>query len=58
MKKVYIQPQATMAENVDDVMLCSSNGVYADDLGIVYGGVDEDGQKDPDARQQDLWEDE
>lgn len=58
MKKRYVQPLAAIEADVDYEMICESEGVYADDKGIGYGGVDGDGQKDPDARQLNLWEEE
>ena len=35
-------------------MICSSPGV-ASDTGIGYGGVDEEGVKDPASRRYDVW---
>lgn len=41
------------------MMVCGSQGVTSADVDIDYGGVDEQGDKDPSARRrQDVWEDE
>ena len=59
MKKTYITPiTAYMAATADEVLTIAS-GVYSEDEGIEYGGIDEDGTKVPGARRhQDLWYDE
>jgi len=39
------------------VMVCGSKDITSD-KGIDYGGVDEEGEKDPASRRHDVWEDE
>ena len=46
MKKIYIQPQTDVCEMLPAQIIAAS-GVTAPDQGIGYGGVDEDGSKDP-----------
>ena len=50
MKKIYIQPRikVTYWDTVD--FICGSQDITSDQ-GINYGGVDEGGVKDPDARE-------
>lgn len=58
MKKTYLQPSTEMVIIGTTTMICGSQGVTSD-KGIDYGGVDEDGTKDPSSRrQQDIWEEE
>lgn len=54
MKKTYLQPSAEMDYMETESMICSSPGV-ASDTGIGYGGVDEEGVKDPASRRYDVW---
>ena len=37
-------------------IICGSKDINADDKDIGYGGVDEEGSKDPDSRRVDMWE--
>ena len=57
MKKQYIAPMIETDRDEEQQMLCSSP--ISSDLGIGYGGVDEEGELDPDARGYtfDVWED-
>lgn len=59
MKKNYIQPSVLTAEVELSTMICRSKGVRSNQ-DIDYGGIDEDGGKDPASRQkaQNIWEDE
>ena len=61
MKKAYIEP-SVMVEDVESTeMICSSNGVTSSGATeeITYGGIDEEGTKDPASRRhRDVWEDE
>ena len=57
MKKKYLQPSVSMDNMALQVILAVS-GVTSD-KGIGYGGVDENGTKDPSSRRSmDLWDDE
>lgn len=61
MKKTYIEPSVMVANIRTSMMICVSDGVTSggDAKGIDYGGVDEEGVKDPASRRQyDVWEDE
>ena len=57
MKKTYFSPETTVVSMAMAQMVCQS-GVTS--KGIGYGGVDEDGTKDPAARRRrrDAWDDE
>ena len=59
MKKTYISPEITV-EIWDCLLLQSASGVTGimnDRLEIGYGGVDEDGSKDPSANHFSGWDD-
>lgn len=57
MKKVYIIPGITFVSyQVEAIMQNGSGGVNAPDQGIDYGGVDEDGSKDPAAKGFSVWD--
>ena len=57
MKKIYSAPVAEIMSTEMEELLVGS--VTSAEKGIDYGGVDEDGTKDPSSRrQQDIWEDE
>lgn len=61
MKKAYIEPSVMVNYIGTAMMICGSDGVTSggDVKGIDYGGVDEEGTKDPASRRQyDVWEDE
>ena len=55
-KKKYMEPAIEQILMDDEVELLS--GSVTGDNGIGYGGVDEEGDKDPDARWYDLGDDE
>lgn len=57
MKKVYSRPTAECSV-VQLGHLLTVSGVGDPDRDITYGGVDEEGVKDPASRRQDLWEEE
>jgi hypothetical protein len=58
MKKTYLQPSTEMVILGTTTIICGSQDITSDN-GIDYGGVDENGEKDPSSRrQQDVWEDE
>ncbi|MBR4388711.1 MAG: hypothetical protein IKT00_05995 [Prevotella sp.] len=54
MKKAYIQPQVEVYTWTSDMTMAGS-GVTGDN-GIGWGGVDEEGNKDPDANSFATWE--
>ena len=57
-KKLYIQPQ-TEIQLVDFTNMLLDGSVTAPGQGIGYGGVDEEGEKDPDVKGEswtDIWE--
>ena len=58
MKKVYIAP--TMGKNIDmDItLLTTSTSITGMDDEIGYGGVDENGEKDPSSRFYQGWNEE
>lgn len=60
MKKKYETPETMFVVTELPTMVCTSGGVVgegtADD--IDYGGVDEDGDKNPASRRQNAWDDE
>jgi len=57
MKKTYLQPSVEMSNMETEQMICDS---VTSNNGIGYGGVDENGMKDPASRRyrNDVWEDE
>ncbi|MBP3842319.1 MAG: hypothetical protein J6E29_01600 [Prevotella sp.] len=59
MKKKYETPKTMFVVTDLLTMVCASGDIKgegtADD--ITYGGVDEEGVKDPASRKQDVWED-
>ena len=58
MKKIYLQPSCVMVETNLNSMICGSQGVTSE-KDIDYGGVDEEGTKDPASRQyRNEWEEE
>ena len=58
MKKTYLQPSTEMVIIGTTTMICGSQDIKSDN-GITYGGVDENGEKDPSSRRQrDVWEEE
>lgn len=57
MKKEYMQPSVMMVQTRLAMIICDSQGITSD-KGIDYGGVDEDGTKEPAARRYSVWNDE
>lgn len=59
MKKRYMAPESLLVETELLTMVCTSGGVKGKGTGgdIGYGGVDDEGKKDPAARRYDVWED-
>ncbi len=59
MKKTYLKPTTEVVKLGTTMMVCTSDGVTSE-KGIGYGGVDEEGQKDPASRRRrrDAWDDE
>ena len=57
MKKIYFQPNIEVVRTQAVNMICGSKDVQSD-KGIDYGGVDEEGTKDPSSRRIDNWDDE
>ena len=56
MKKTYIEPSVEMDGMEPETIICGS---VTSAMGIDYGGVDENGTKDPASRRQwDAWENE
>ena len=60
MKKRYMAPESLLVETELLTMVCTSGGVKGEGTGsdIGYGGVDDEGKKDPAARRYDVWEEE
>ena len=60
MKKTYRRPQIEVAEIELTLFVCGSQDIKSSNDEITYGGVDEQGTKDPSSRRQrrDVWEDE
>lgn len=62
MKRLYIEPCTTIETTELHTIVCTSYGVSGnsgsgepgEDIG--YGGVDNEGKKDPAARRFDVWE--
>ena len=57
MKKTYLQPSIEMESLGTESIICASQDITSD-YGIDYGGVDEDGGKDPASRRSDVWAEE
>ena len=57
MNKIYVCPQLTISA-VELSHLLMDSGVSDPEKGIDYGGVDEEGQKDPASRRRRKWEEE
>ena len=55
MKKTYIEPSVEVDGMEAETIICGS---VTSAVGIGYGGVDEDGDKDPAARRYDAWDSE
>lgn len=57
MKKEYIEPDTNVVETRPGTLMTAS-GVCDTDKDIDYGGVDEEGNKDPASRRYNTWDDE
>ena len=57
MKKIYAHPQ-TVITDIEVREFLMASGVSDPERDIDYGGVDEEGDKDPASRRRDIWEDE
>lgn len=57
MKKTYIQPQIEVAIMRAMNIICGSDSITST-KDINYGGVDEEGTKDPSSRRGGYWDDE
>lgn len=58
MKKQYLQPSLVIVQVKTAELICNSQDIISD-LGIDYGGVDEDGTETVDSRRhQTVWDDE
>lgn len=61
MKRIYHQPLTVAVRTEMSMMICGSQDITSD-KGISYGGVDENGELDPESRKTDYryraWEDE
>ncbi|MBQ8705307.1 MAG: hypothetical protein IJ548_03285 [Paludibacteraceae bacterium] len=57
MNKIYVCPQLTISA-VELSHLLMGSGVSDPEKGIDYGGVDEEGQKDPASRRRRKWDEE
>ena len=55
MKKIYMKPSTEVVETKLTGLICGSNDITTD-KGINYGGIDEEGTKDPASRRYDNWE--
>lgn len=59
MKKTYIKPFVEVFSAEAASLICDSNSVTTNNGEIKYGGVDEEGVKEPSARRyHDVWADE
>lgn len=50
MKKIYLKPSFNVVKIKSTSLICASDDIVSD-RGMKYGGVDEGGVKDPDARE-------
>ena len=57
MKKFYICP-ATEYSDIQLYPILTASGVGDSERDINYGGVDEEGEKDPASRRHNVWDDE
>ena len=58
MKKTYMKPVIDIDGMETETFICASQGVTSN-YGIGYGGVDEDGGKDPASRREySMWDEE
>jgi hypothetical protein len=56
MKKVYIIPGIKFISYQGEAIMQNGSGVFGPDQGIGYGGVDEDGSKDPAVKSFSVWD--
>ncbi len=54
MKKTYIQPILKATVTYEEPVL--NGGSVTGDNGTGYGGIDENGEKDPDANYNNIWD--
>lgn len=55
--QTYLAPEVTVVDT-DLWLLSAASDSITSDKGISYGGVDDEGQKDPASRKHDVWDDE
>ena len=55
--QTYLAPAVTVVDT-DLWLLSAASDSITSDKGISYGGVDDEGQKDPASRKHDVWDDE
>ena len=57
MKKTYIEPSVEIGGMTPESLICASQAsLITSEIGIFYGGMDEDGGKDPASRLMfDVW---
>ena len=59
MKKTYMTPEVLTMNVRTTTLMGNSNAINGDTLqGVTYGGIDEEGTKDPSARRFSVWDDE
>lgn len=62
MKKAYIEPSVMVDCSIEtEMIICASNGISSSGAteDITYGGVDEEGTKDPSSRRyNNVWDEE
>lgn len=59
MKKTFLTPETETTCDAMMELLSSSPAVTSDDIGIGYGGIDREGEKDPASRRRhSQWSDE
>ena len=56
MKKIYIIPGITFVSYQVEAIMQEASGVFSPNQGIDYGGVDEEGSKDPAAKSFSVWD--
>ena len=56
-KKGYVRP-CIMVENINSAeLICASQGGVTSDVGINYGGIDEEGTITVESRRNSVWDD-
>ena len=56
-KKTYVSPSVTADLMDQEELICASQDITSN-VGIDYGGVDEDGTKTVDSRRHSVWDEE